>query len=134
MSSFKILLNKCKRIKESSEDLISGTINIDSVGRRRKITKKPNIEWLAWEEEKQKKIMTRRKERGRTFRNGRVADSMSHHKETKQRASWPLELSLVLSLSGVRLGLVQRQMPNTRSGLWNFQMVLCLQVQTALAS
>lgn len=58
MSFFKILLNKCKRIKdvdkiaESVEDLISGIINIDSVGRRRKIIKKFNIEWLAWEEEK----------------------------------------------------------------------------------
>lgn len=74
-----------------------------------------------------------KEESGKPYRNGRVADSISSHKEAKQNSGWSW-WPLVLSLSGVRLGLVPKSAPSTRPGLQNFWIVLCLQIQATSAS
>ena len=49
------------KLENRSEDLISGTSNVSRVGEENKTAKKPDKEWLEWDEEKQRRIRTGRK-------------------------------------------------------------------------
>lgn len=76
---------------------------------------------LEWEEEKQKKTAARKTERGKTFRNVGGAKP------------WLVMVNIKFVRLKSKAGAATKIRSNTRPGIWNFQMVLSLQVQAALA-
>lgn len=72
-------------------------------------------------------------ERGKPYRDDRMADSIGGYKEAKQSSGWSWWVTSNVALFRSKAG-AGRSAPNSRPGLQNFWMVLCLQIQANSAS